>query len=354
MATRERSRTFLVGAAVAALLAPLAIVAAMASPASAAQMKQHEVYMYKVEKHVDLVGEYPEGNLNESVSCNPGDIALEGMWRVDNVEQENPPETNGDERDVYFTASYGDPADRSTWRFRARNYADGIAQIKLFATCIRGNVEQAFLHSHQVRVSNQASLNFNALAPTPSPSPGQNLPWSNACGPDAYAVAPGWNITSSTYDQKARIFKSWPTTNGRGWQWSFLVDDPSNIDITVSLRCLRTTTSASGSGPHAHEIPMEYRPDYVNGKQELLNVVRTQERRLNCDDGLNGQNYQNYKGMVAGFWITDPRHVWFLGMDPRPKQRAFKYWWDGSGFNDVYQTMLCVRARTSKQIAPVV
>lgn len=350
MATRDRSRTFLVGAAVAALLAPLAIVAAMASPASAAQMKQHEVYMYKVEKHVDLVGEYPEGNLHEHVYCNPGDIALDGMWRIDNVEQANPPETNGDERDVYFTASYGDDVDRTEWHFRARNYADGIAQIKLFVTCIRGNVEQAFLHSHQVRISDRFEFNQNGL------TPGDHL-WNygDICGPDAYAVAPGWNITSHDYDHKARIYKSWPTSNYRGWEWAFRVEHSANINIRVYLRCLRTTVTANGPGPnpHSHEIPMEYRPDF-DGKQELLNVLRTQERRLNCDDGAFGQNYQNYKGMVAGFWITDPTHVWFLGMDPRPKQRAFKYWWDGAGFNDVYHTLLCVRARTMKQIAPVV
>ncbi len=110
--------------------------------------------------------------------------------------------------------------------------------------------------------------------------------------------------------------------------------------------------SEDGNGPHSHTLPMEYRPGYA-GQQELMNVLRTQERRLTCDDGASGQNYQMYKGMVAGFSVTDPSHVWYLGMDPRPKQRAFKYWWDGAGFNDVYHTLLCVRARTSKQIAPV-
>ena len=104
------------------------------------------VYMYKVEKHVDLSGEFPDQNLHEHVYCNPGDIALDGMWRVDHVDQASPPDTYGDERDVSVLASYGDDIDRTKWHFRMTNFADGDAQIKLFATCIRGTVEQAYGH----------------------------------------------------------------------------------------------------------------------------------------------------------------------------------------------------------------
>ncbi|GAB3198589.1 hypothetical protein GCM10027062_13110 [Nocardioides hungaricus] len=346
MTTRERSRTFLVGAAVAALLAPLAVVAAMASPASAAQMKQHEVYMYKVEKQVDLEGEFPDQNLRESVSCNPGDIALDGMWRVDNVDQANPPETYGDERDVYFSASYGDQFDKAKWNFRATNFADGRAQIKLFATCIRGNVEQAFVHSHGVEVSDRYTVGSGSYA-TPND---YSLPSSTSCPAGTYAVAPGFNVTSQDYGKKVRIFRSWPTPNYRGWQWAFVVEDPVNID--VYFRCLSTKVLPAGSGPHSHQLFTEWRPYGYAGRLDNLSVVRTQERRLNCDDGSDGRYYQNYKLMVGAFWINDPRNVWYLGMDPRPKQRAFRYWWTGSGDSGVYHAGLCIRARTGKQIAP--
>jgi hypothetical protein len=60
-----------------------------------------------------------------------------------------------------------------------------------------------------------------------------------------------------------------------------------------------------------------------------------------------------YKAMVGAFWIVDPWHTWFLGMDPRPKQRSYKFWWDGGGNNTAYLAALCVKARTGKQIAPV-
>ena len=84
MTARNRSRPFLVGAAIVALLAPLAAVLSLSSPASAAVgPRPHEVYMYKVEKHVDLSGEYPDNYLHDHLNCNdPGDIALDGMWRV--------------------------------------------------------------------------------------------------------------------------------------------------------------------------------------------------------------------------------------------------------------------------------
>ena len=349
MTARSRTRTFLFGAAAAALLAPIALVAAMASPASAASGKPHEVYMYKVEKHVDLSGEFPDQNLHEHVYCNPGDIALDGMWRVDHVDQANPPDTYGDERDVSVLASYGDDIDRTKWHFRMTNFADGDAQIKLFATCIRGTVEQAYGHTHEVRVTGRGDQQHNGLLASPNV---QSFAWDNACPDDSYAVTPGFNVTSSEFGKRVRIVRSYPSAaNFQGWRWAFVVSDP--VDITVYLRCLRTTTGSGGSGPHAHQLPMAWRPTGQGGYFSNLNVVGTQERRVNCDDGANGNRYQDYKAMVGAFWINDPSHVWFLGMDPRPKQRAYKFWWDGGGDSGIYLDALCVRARTGKQIAPV-
>ena len=346
MTARSRSRTFLVGAAAAALLAPIALVAALASPASAAPGKPHEVYMYKVEKHIDLSGEFPDNKIHEHVYCNPGDIALDGMWRVDHVDQANPPETFGDERDVVVTASYGDDVDRAKWHFRAYNHADGNAQLKLFATCIRGQVEQAYGHAHNVVISQR----YDDATHTGLPA-GAGNEWDHAttCPAGTLAVAPGFNFSDD--DHRVRIFRSWPTTNFRGWHWAFLVDDP-NVDVTVYLRCLQIEVDAQGSGPHAHNLLWAWRPNGYNGDHQFLNVNGMQERRINCDDGANGNLYQDYKAAVGAFWIADPFHTWFLGMDPRPKQRSYKFWWDGGGSNDVYLGALCIRARTGKQIAP--
>jgi len=346
MTARTRSRSWLVGAGIAALLAPLALVVAAATPASAGVGKFHEIYMYKVEKHVDVSGDFPDKNMHEHVYCNPGDYALDGMWRVDSVEQANPPETVGDERDVYFTASYGDDMDATEWHFRATNFADGKAQIKLFATCIRGHVENAHLHTHAVRLSNRFSEGHPGLGVGV-----QEFDGGFGCNTDEYAVAPGYNVTSAQFEKRVRLFRSWPTANFRSWHWAFLVDDP--VDMTVYIRCLRFTTGPGGNGPHAHQIPMTWRPNGYGGVFHNLNVHGTQERRLNCDDPPNASFYQDYKAMVGAFWIDDPHHVWFMGMDPRPKQRSYKFWWDGAGSNGVYLSALCVRARTGKQIAPV-
>ena len=360
MTARNRYRRILVGSAVAALLAPLALVAAFASPASAAPGKPHEVYIYKVEKHVDMSGEFPDQYLHDHVFCNPGDIALDGMWRVDHVDQANPPFTQGDERDVYFTASYGDDADRTKWHFRAHNYADGDAQIKLWVTCIRGTVEQAHGHTHSVQVSSRHDdAAHTSLGADVEPVITNSYDHLFQCGPGEIAVAPGFNFThlgpqisgGDDDDFRVRLAGSWPTATYRGWHWDFLVED-SGVNVTLYLRCLSIKTSAAGAPSHAHNLEWAFRPNGFGGSSQLLSVVGTQERRINCDDGADGKFFQDYKAAVAGFRIHDPWHTWFLGMDPRPKQRAYKFWWDGTSFNDVNLGAICIRARTSKQVAP--
>ncbi|WP_395690276.1 hypothetical protein [Nocardioides sp.] len=350
MAARSRSRSFLVAAAALALAAPLAIVAALASPASAAPGKPHNVYMYKVEKHVDLSGEFPDNYLHEHVYCQPGDIALDGMWRVDHVDQANPPDTVGDERDVVFTASYGDDSDRTEWHFRAQNHADGDAQIKLFVTCIDGTVKQTNGHVHNTVISarHDDSTNTGWLAGDHA-----GVFHSFTCPSGTLAVAPGFRFSNAGApddDHVVHLYRSWTTNNYRGWQWAFLVDD-DNVDVDLYLRCLQVKTSANGSGPHAHNLLWAFRPGF-NGDDQYLSGSGMQERRLNCDDNPNGNRYQDYKAMVGAFWIQDPYHAWYLGQDPRPKQRAFRYWWNGPGDNRVWHGALCIRSVTGKQVRP--
>lgn len=57
--------------------------------------------MYKVEAHVDPSGEFPDNSLHTHLSCDVRDYALDGMRRVDHVDQANPDlGIVGDERDV--------------------------------------------------------------------------------------------------------------------------------------------------------------------------------------------------------------------------------------------------------------
>ncbi len=351
--TRSRPRNWLIAAAVTALLAPLALVFAAASPAAATPGKLHEVYMYKVEKHVDLPAEWPDSYLHTHLYCNPGDIALDGMWRVDNVDQAQPPEFLGDERDVVFYASYpDDEGDNTEWHFRMENFADGDAQIKLFVTCIRGTVEAAHGHTHGINISPvHVDNTWTGVGGFPV---GENsLTHNVTCPSGTYAVAPGFNFRN---DDRQRIFRSWTTgavgTEMRGWRWAFIINNPLS-DARFYLRCISDRVLTAAPGPHTHRIPMTWRPNGVAGHLQSAGPFNGEvERRINCDDGLNGAHYQNYKAMVGGFWIHDWHYVWYLGMDPRPKQRSYKFFYEGPGSGDVYLGALCIRARTDKQIKP--
>ncbi|MCB8957772.1 MAG: hypothetical protein H6529_15005 [Nocardioides sp.] len=339
-----RFRTTLVSAAAAALLLPFLAALAGAAPASASSPRPHVVAMYKVEKHVDLSGEFPDNAIETTLSCSGGDYVLDGMWRVDHVDQANPPETTGDERDVYVNASYGDATDTSQWHYRITNYADGDAQLKLFLTCIRGQVEQAYNHAHGVVLSGQY---FNVALPLVAG--GQELNFPATCNAGEVAVAPGFSLADN--DHKVRVYRSLARSAFRSWRWAFYAVDPG-VGLTTTMRCLQVKTTPGGNGPHAHNLMWAGRPwgDQLVG--QWLDVVGAQERRIACDDGADGRYYQDYKAMVASFYLGDPTHEWFLGMDPRPKQRAYKFWWDGGGDNAAYLNVLCIRTKTGKQIAP--
>lgn len=345
MAIHTRLRTSMVGAAAVALLTPFLAVLSMAEPATAAVgPRPHEVYMYKVEKHVDLSGEYPDNYFDDTLSCYGNDIALDGMWRVDHVDQANPPETFGDERDVTVHGSYSDSVNPSTWHFEIENFADGNAQLKLWVTCIRAQTEKAHGHKHSI----QLKPNYYVHS---SVDPGGPF-YYDECGPGYYAVAPGFHFVGAYQNRYNRIVGSWPTSSEQGWQWQFVVGDPS-VRVDVAYRCLSDRVSSYGSPKaHTHELPIEWRPSSGGGGFNThLTTHGMQDKQLSCDDGYHGAWYQSYKAMVGSFWIWDPGYVWFLGMDPRPKTRNFRFWYE-SGGTDISLGTLCIRSRTGKQIKP--
>ena len=336
MFPKHSSRPLWIVAALLALLAPLAVAAGISSPAQGAAPRLHHVKMYKVEAHVDLSGEFPDNSLHTHLYCRPGDYAIDGMWRVDHVDQANPPDTFGDERDVQVNASYGDNADASEWHFRFVNNADGDAQLKIFLTCIDSSTEGQHGHSHPIVLSNRYDDNSNAAMPSGATA----MTHATQCtGANELAVAPGFNYTAGS----GRIYRSWPSANFRNWQWAFVVGGPA--DLTVYHRCLAIKTGPGGNGPHAHRLYADWLPGY-NGDFDNIPMSDSFERRLSC-------THQSYdKGMVGAFWINDPSHVWWLGMDPRPKTRAYRFWNDGGGNHGTYVALLCIGSRTGKQVAP--
>lgn len=344
-----KSRSALVSAAAAALLIPLFASLAGAAPASATSPRPHDVVMYKVEKQVDLSGEYPDNTIDTTLACSGGDYVLQGMWRVDHVDQVAPPLITGDERDVYVTGSYGDVADSSQWHFQMTNYADGDAQVKLFLTCLRGQVQQAFGHTHGIVLGKQqvdASLKLSGAGY-------KQYKAATTCPAGQLVVAPGFKLSDQVH--KVRLAESWYGVQYLGWTWGFWTEQPApTLGVSLTMRCLQVKTDKAGTGPHAHNLMWAGRPNPdASIPNQALSVVGAQERRLSCDDGTDGKYYQDYKAEVASFKLDYPDHAWFLGMDPRPKTRAYKFWWDGTGGTSAaYLGLMCVRTQTGKQVAP--
>jgi hypothetical protein len=309
--------------------------------------------MYKVEKSVTLEAEYPDSYSGDvSLSCNDGDYALDGMWRVDHVDQWNGEDDDDstavyhDERDVVFYTSTSSAA-KDKWLFRFENLADGRAQVKLFVTCIEKQTEQADGHKHSVVLSD---LNLTA----DSYGSDENSTASTVCGGDELAVAPSFDFTQRTVNW---IFRNYPTADGRGWNWSFVVESghaPASVPVKVGFRCLKTKVANAGSKSHSHQLIRSWRPQTTPFTDFYLGLG-TQEKQHSCDAGADGSKFQDYKAMVGGFYIFDPHHTWYLGMDPRPKTRAYRLFNDGVAGPDLNRVdlgALCVKSRTGKQIKP--
>src|ERR1044072_6540074 len=98
MTTRSRYR---IAAAVGALVAPMAVVATTSAPADAGtSTHKHEVSMCKVARYLKVVGVGTATvveSTGQSVYCDPGDIVLDGMWSIRNVDKYHPPTPDPDD-----------------------------------------------------------------------------------------------------------------------------------------------------------------------------------------------------------------------------------------------------------------
>ena len=141
---------------------------------------------------------------------------------------------------------------------------------------------------------------------------------------------------------------SYPTTGGPG-------SGPRSSSVTPvpssTWRSLPATVVTKYGAPekHTHALPMTWRRDTDTVVTTTLghgwkSTVLLRRR------APYGAFYQDYKAMVGAFWLRDPHHQWYLGMDPRPKTRAFRFWHQGGGH--VLTDVLCVKSRTGKQIKP--
>ena len=360
-----------VAVAIGAMVAPLVVVATSALPAAAGTSKhKHEVYMYKVSKNIRLSGVGSDSSADSGsqlVRCNAGDQVLDGMWSVKHVDQYNPPNppavddpdedpqypstttlggAYNDERDVWVQASYPDQSDLRSWRFEITNKAYGDAQVKLFLTCIRGYTEYTNSHRHQIKVRDLFGGLYNAADQggwfTSEP---QGEPWGK-CTNTEYFVAPGFDLGSANF----RLRGTYPRASGQSWGWSFITDG-SSVPASISIygRCISRQVFDAATPRHA--IAMKGLPGWDYSDWFTGNIAQgdPKERQYSCDQ--DDSSYHAYKAMVGWFYLDSHwDDNWFLGMEPRPKTRAYYFWNHYGGPAAVRYGALCINSRTSNPL----
>lgn len=309
----------------------LAILALALAPASANAGGSHDLSLYKVEKQIDL-----GGDTAFDISCNTGDYAVDGMFRIDQVDQDNDwPGNILTAVQVYSAAP--DAGNPSKYNFQLENTAGGDAQAKLWVTCL-GKTAGG---SHQVswniggRVTTSWSSVGNAVY-------GGFAPSGSQCASDEIAVSPGYEFTSGTGRLVAsRTSLGDPgTALGRNWAMQFALDDPgSSTTWKTYFRCLQVRSNPAPGG-HRHRIVVQR-----VGGSPTPNVTipgnYTKEVQTSCGDLA--------KGLVGGFDTTSSwaKHLWFFGMDPRLKTRAYRFYNDDSGPIKVWTGLTCFKDRTN-------
>ncbi|MCO5315672.1 MAG: hypothetical protein M9938_05885 [Solirubrobacterales bacterium] len=309
----------------------LALVLGMALlPSAAGASPNHFLKIYKVEVQVDLNGGQ---SAHEHVYCNAGDYAVDGMWRVDHVDQANPQiGVFGDMRDVSVNRSYSDlqqGGNGAKWHFEMVNNADGRAQLKIFAVCL-GSKTVENSHQHRIYVRPLKTTAWFPGSDFSSPA--------LRCGSGEITVGPGFKRLSGG---DLWLKSSYPGSPlNASWNWNFTVSTPTSMEMSVL--CLRKTTGWTWG--HRHNLLTYLKPGYWPLGAQAVKKKAVQEKRVSCADG--------YKAIVGAVGIAPWNHGWihFLGMDPRPKTRAFKFW-NTYPYSDlpVYLATICLRVRTGNQ-----
>lgn len=314
-------------------LLALAALLAAAGPARAGG-RSHLLGIYKVDTPVDIEGQ--DGTY--TARCRAGDIALDGMWRIDDVDQDNdyepaPPPgfgTTGDPQwdvaeSVLPEAAYASAIDTYTFKFLP--VGGGDIRAHLFLTCLSQATTQTAGHSHTWTVTPQP---LQAVAvgagSTPSTTP--------SCPSGQLAIANGFDWTTAT--ARGTLAKRWPATNAvRAWEYDFVADSAGTVNVTGS--CLRPSTNPAGSPAHAHRMVNRVVTDTQVARKSSVTTLELACGAL-YKAGLGawdfGANYQ-------------PTRLWFLGMDPRPKVRAYKILDPGGVNRNVDLADVCIKERTT-------
>jgi hypothetical protein len=340
------------GALLTALCTAFAL--AFAGSASAA----HDLKIYKAEKHLDLVSDSKAYNL----SCDPGDYAVDGMWRIDHGDQDDDdlyPQSIG--RAVDVLEAY--PTSDDTYHFQFYKNVIGRAQIKVFLTCVGAKTYSADGHDHTLSYTQPTSGAFVAgVANDQAAVFGQD----NICPKDTFISGTGFKIDytpdldGDPSPYVARMFRSTLSDDGtpqsrlRGWKWSFANGAFTTVDYYA--HCLAKKVPAAGTPPEKHKIIYRFQGQGTSAtvpqSETLGNGVST--KRISCAS--------HYKAVVAGFELiggqgsaNDPflaaagPAYWYLGMDPQPKSRDFRFLNTSSPYADGSAELvaICLNYRTT-------
>jgi hypothetical protein len=328
-----------------------ALFAAFALVVPSSALANHDLGIYKVEKQVTLESDEQAVDL----SCASGDYALDGMWRIDHADQ--------DDNDLYKTAigravdvieAY--PTDglvvnhHDTYHFLFEKNAIGRVQLKVFATCVKQRTEQTSGHSHALQVTNYTNTTAPGVDTFTTPVP----PAATACPVQSFISTPGYKINYSTTDPAqylGRLSTDKPLANVRQWTWQMDLSQDPAATVTWYWSCVNRKLPAAGTPSERHKLVYRY-----NGTQtDSIPSTSVNTVRQSCGSA--------YKAVVAGFTFNpggpiadlnpDPSYptvpqLWFLGMDPQPKSRDFKFLnGDPAGAHNVTTTAICLNYRTT-------
>jgi hypothetical protein len=335
------------GAAAIAMVA----IGALGLPSSALAGKSHHLKLYKVEQHIDI-----EGDLDYTISCKPGDIATDGMWRIDDVSQDNEFDILEQWTETVAIKATTVPGTTEDYVFQFLPIAGGDVQGKLWVTCLE-NPTDGNGHSHSWNVVDVRGTTTPVTAPTPGPVTGQNYTMvsgaggsitgtptpANTCPSGSYIpIAPGFDMTANGGEGYGYLQKNWHFSSGgkEGWEWEFNVKSAGpgvgeQFQPDLTFRCLEKRSNLGGSGAgHRHRIVQQYK-----SKSNINHPARTfQTHQLSCGE--------HYKGMV-GMWWSHHFDLYYLGMDPRIKARAFKFVNIGPADHVLDLKLSCFKDRTT-------
>lgn len=321
-------------------LAVTALAAAgLLAPGSAMAGKSHLVKLYKIEQHVDLEGQDDTYN----VACVGTDIAMDGMWRVDDVEQDNDfvwtPTTGNSQFDVLRAVRAVEvrPNGDSSYDFRFTPESGGDVSMKLFVTCLGRKTESIQGHTHDFQLDSSASSTITDPVFTYTSTPD--------CDANEILVRPGFRVNVGDAD----LMVSRPVNRShQAWHWRWENASPG-FSATQYWSCLRMRSDVTNA--HRHRLVKLFQTNdstapfnsTKDSSPPLVKKNAAAEVQLHCGE--------HYKGLVGGWDVFNvPGHnfLWYLGMDPRIKTRAFRFI-NAHTTNDykAHVYLLCFKDRTT-------